>query len=70
MWWEQKSGIEAQPGVSLLFLRHFDVSCDLMLSIYTNGNMESICFIFYIKTGKKLSKCVRNAAYYLRLFTL
>ena len=35
---------EAQPSVSLMFLPHFDVFCDLLLN-QTHGNMESICFI-------------------------
>ena len=34
----------AQPSVSLMFLPHFDVICDLLLN-QTHGNMESICFI-------------------------
>ena len=32
-------------GVSLMFLQHFDVSCDLGFTEQTHGNMESICFI-------------------------
>ena len=35
---------EAYPGVSLMFLPHFDVFCDLLLN-QTNGNMESIFYI-------------------------
>ena len=35
---------EAYPGVSLMFLPHFDVFWDLLLN-QTHGNMESICFI-------------------------
>ena len=35
---------EAQPSVSLMFLPHFDVFCDLLLN-QTRGNMEPIFFI-------------------------
>ena len=40
----KKVAHEAQPSVSLMFLPHFDVFCDLLLN-QTHGNMESICFI-------------------------
>ena len=40
----KKVAHEAYPSVSLMFLPHFDVFCDLLLN-QTHGNMESICFI-------------------------
>ena len=40
----KKVAHEANPSVSLMFLPHFDVFCNLLPN-QTNGNMESICFI-------------------------
>ena len=41
----KKVAPEAQPSVSLMFLPHFDVTCDLLRNKQTHGSMESICFI-------------------------
>ena len=38
----KKVAHKAYPGVSLMFLPHFDVFCDLWLN-QMHGNMESIC---------------------------
>ena len=40
----KKAAHKVSPSVSLMFLPHFDVFCDLLLN-QTHSNMESICFI-------------------------
>ena len=45
-----------QPHASLMFLPHFDILCDLLLNMQTQGNIESICFILYNKKLKYTEK--------------
>ena len=40
----KKVAHKAYPSVSLAFLPHFGVFCDLLLN-QRHGNVESICFI-------------------------
>ena len=77
----KKVAHEAQPSVSLMFLPHFDVLCDLLLNRRTaTWNL----FVLYNKEFKKVlmmtssirlfssrsycenqSECVHNSAYYI-----
>ena len=45
----KKVAHEAQPSVSLMFLPHFDVFCNLLMK-QTHGNMESFYIYIYIVT--------------------
>ena len=45
----KKLAHEAQPSVSLMFLPHFDVLCDPLL---TDARQHGF-YLFYIVTGKK-----------------
>ena len=47
----KKVAQEAQPSVSLMFLPHFDVLCDLLLN--RHGNMESVLYNKKIKIQGK-----------------
>ena len=53
----KKVAHEAQPSVSLMFLPHFDVLCDLLLNRRTaTWNL----FVLYNKKLKRTSKCGKN----------
>ena len=54
----KKVAHEAQPSVSLMFLPHFDVLCDLLLNRRTaTWNLFFVCF-------ENQSECENNLGYY------